>query len=218
VTPYYQDDLVTIYHGDCLDGQPFLGNTDAFASVMVTDPPYGRGYRSSKAGRLARSISGDMDTAFRNLALARWGSRPALVFGQWQMPHPIRTKAVLIWDAYPLGMGDTTIPWKPCAHEIYVLGTGFTGRRDSCVLTGFAPVQSLARNGRTHPHEKPVELMEYLIRRCPSGTIFDPFMGSGSTLVAAKRAGRGAIGIEIEDRYCEIAAQRCSQEVLGLSA
>lgn len=214
VTPYYDDGLVTLYHDDALTWKSLPGD------VLVTDPPYGRSYRSGKAGRLARSIEGDEDVSARERVLSLWRlfDRPALVFGQWQMPHPEDTKAVLVWDAYPLGMGDLSIPWKPCWHEIYVIGRGFHGHRDSAVLTGFAPVQSLARNGRTHPHEKPVELMHYLIDRCPPGVIFDPFAGSGSTLVAAKRAGRRAIGIEIDEGYCGDAALRLSQDVLGLTA
>jgi site-specific DNA-methyltransferase (adenine-specific) len=67
-----------------------------------------------------------------------------------------------------------------------------------------------------HPSAKPVSLMRWVIGRCPLGTIIDPYMGSGTTLVAAKSLGRHAIGIEIEERYCETAANRCRQEVLGL--
>lgn len=213
MTPYYADDLVTIYHGDARD-VPLAGD------VMVTDPPYGIAYRGkpSDARVLADRIEGDDDTALRDLILARWSARPALVFGSWKRPRPVGTRMLLIWDTKgALGMGPMDLPWKPAHQEVYVLGTGFRGHRGSDVIV-CAPVQAMGSNGRVHPNEKPVDLLRTLIGKCPEGTVLDPFMGSGSTLVAAKSLGRKAIGIEIEERYCEIAAQRCSQEVLGLSA
>ena len=113
-------------------------------------------------------------------------------------------------------MGDLSLPWKPAHQEIYVLGSGFVGRRTSDVLR-YAPVQAKPSNGRTHPTEKPVDLLLDLIGKCePHRLVVDPFCGTGSTLVAAKNLGRRAIGIEIEERYREIAAQRLSQEVLDL--
>ncbi|MEM1225980.1 MAG: site-specific DNA-methyltransferase [Planctomycetota bacterium] len=119
---------------------------------------------------------------------------------------------LLIWDTKgALGMGDLSLPWKPSHQEIYILGRGFQGKRTSDVLS-FAPVQSIAKNGRLHPHQKPLGLMRDLINKCPSGVVYDPCMGVGSTLVAAKLEGREAIGVEIEERYCELAARRLDNE------
>lgn len=209
--PYYQDDLVTLYHGDCREITAWL-KSDA----LVSDVPYGIDYRSNKASSMARSIQGDHDTSVRDEVLALWGERPALIFGSWQRPRPAATKMLLIWDTKGAnGMGDTSLPWKPSHQEIYVLGKGFTGRRTTDVLT-CAPVQSTARNGRLHPHEKPVTLMGELIRKCPPGVIADPFAGSGSTLVAARIEGRRGIGVELDEAHCEVAAKRlaASQEAL----
>lgn len=211
VKPYYDRDGITIYHGDCREIMPTIN-----ADVMVTDPPFGIDYESGmeSPGGMARSIAGDSDTAARDEVLQLWGDRPALVFGSWRRSRPEAARMVLVWDTLgALGMGDLSLPWKPSHQEIYVLGSGFVGRRDSDVLQ-CAPVQSTAKNGRRHPHEKPVELLAMLLRKCPPGSVVDPFAGSGPTLVAAKLDGRRAIGIEIEERYCEIAAKRMAQSVL----
>ena len=211
--PYYEADGVTLYHGDCLE------LTDAWirSDVLVTDPPYGIRYNSGfRREKLARSILGDEDTAARDAVLNAWGDRPALVFGTWRIPRPAATRALLVWDTKgALGMGDLRIPWKPSHQEVYVLGHGFTGARSTDVLR-YAPVQSIARNGRHHPHEKPLPLLRDLIAKCPPGTVADPFAGSGSILIAARNLGRRAIGVELEERYCEIIANRLAQSALDL--
>ena len=206
--PYYQDDLVTLYHGDCLEVTEWLA-----ADVLVTDPPYGVDYQSGRRREnLAASILNDTDTTVRDAVIEMWADRPALVFGSWKITRPAATKSLLIWDTKgALGMGDLRIPWKPSHQEIYVLGNGkWKGRRDTDVLS-FAPVQATARNGRTHPHEKPIRLMDELIAKT-TGVVADPTAGSGSTLVSASRLGRRSIGVELDERYCETIAKRLSQQ------
>lgn len=211
---YYQDESVTLYHGDSLmDHREWLA-----ADVLVTDPPYGVDYQSgARRDTLAASILNDKDTIVRDGILEAWGSKPALVFGSWKIQRPAATKALLIWDTKgALGMGDLRIPWKPSHQEVYVLGDGpWQGKRDTDVLS-IAPVQSMSANGRLHPHQKPIPLMESLIAKTVGLTIADPCAGSGSTLVAAKALGRKAIGVELDEAYCEIIAKRCQQEVLDV--
>ena len=209
--PFYDHAGITIYHGDALEYTAWLS-----ADVLLTDPPYGIDYRSGMDSPLglARSIANDSDTSYRDAALDAWGDRPALVFGTWRVQRPAGTRMVLVWDAMgALGMGALDLPWKPSHQEVYVLGRGFEGHRGNDVLT-CPPVQSMAKNGRCHPHQKPVRLLDALLAKCPPGVVADPFMGSGTTLVAAKQLGRKAIGIEIEERYCEIAALRLAQDCL----
>ena len=205
--PYYSDDLVTIYHGDARD--LLLPGVEGF-DVIVTDPPYGMAYESGWSGR---SIANDDDTSVRDAVLDAWNG-PALVFGRWSAPRPKRTRHVLIWDKgdWP-GMGDLSLPWGPSTEEIYVIGRGFMGpRRGSILRDPHRP------SGDDHPNRKPPALMARLIDACPpEWVVLDPFMGSGSTIEAAKAAGRRAIGIELDEAWCEVAARRCSQEVLGLA-
>lgn len=141
----------------------------------------------------------------------------AVVFGSCKMPPPpIPLRATLVWDkGGHVGMGDLSLPWKQNWEHVYI--SGFVGRRDTGVLR-FNALAPWAGE-YTHPHEKPLELMRELIGKCaPLAAIVDPFMGSGTTLRAAKDLGRRAIGIEIEERYCEIAARRMAQEVLDIGS
>lgn len=205
---YYEDDFVRLYHGDCLEVTEWLE-----ADVLVTDPPYGQAYHSSRGhaySKAARSILNDADTTVRDRALGAWGDSPRIVF-EGRDAVPLIGNARLVWHKPGSGMGDLAMPWKPDYEFIHVRGRTFNGKRDTSVLT--FPLR-VFRGELVHPHEKPQELMEALIAKCPPGTIADPFAGSGSTLVAAKALGRKAIGVELEERYCEIAARRLAQDVL----
>jgi site-specific DNA-methyltransferase (adenine-specific) len=214
VTPYYEDDHVTIYHGDCREIEAWLS-----ADVLVTDPPYGYAYSSGKDGKFKGcQIANDDSLEVRDAVLAQWGNRPFIVFGSWKRQQPMNAHTALVWDkGMAAGMGNLSIPWKPNWDLIFVGGNGFSGRRDSGVISGHIVVTWSGRDGsRVHPNEKPCALLRDLIAKCPPGIIADPFMGSGSTLRAAKDLNRKAIGIEVDERYCEIAARRLAQEVLPL--
>jgi len=190
-----------LYLGDCRDVLPTIGAVDA----VVTDPPYGVAYSSGWDNKFRHvEIANDHDTSARDEILTAIGNTPALVFGSWKRTRPENCKAVLIWDKGTVGMGDLSIPWFPSTEEIYVLNGGFEGSRVSSVL------RFHVRN-EFHPTEKPVALMQHLVSRCPSGTILDPFCGSGSTGVAAVQMGRKFIGIERDEGYFEIACRRIEQ-------
>lgn len=202
--PYYQDDWVTLYHGDCLEITDWLN-----ADVLVTDPPYGMSYQSNWAGK-SKAIQNDDSTDARDKALKLWGDKPAIVFGTWRVSKPNNTKNTLIWSkGNDPGMGDLSMPWGLSHEEIYILGKGFTGQRSTSVLTYNKPPVS---NRPDHPTPKPVGLMEELILKT-KGLIADPFAGSGATLLAARNLGRKVIGIELEERYCDLIANRLSQQV-----
>lgn len=216
MNPYYQDENVTLYHADCLQHLDVLDKAD----VLITDPPYGMAYISNSSKvKKSDAIAGDSTTEARDAVLNAWRSdvgadRPALVFGTWRVPRP-ESRNVIAWvKGNSPGMGDLNMPWGLAWEEIYVIGKGFKGSRVANHIT--VPVESAASLTRPdHPTPKPVPLMEELISKCPpEWTIIDPFAGSGSTLRAAKNLGRKVIGFEIEEKYCEIAANRLAQEVL----
>ena len=212
MTPYYQDDLVTIYHGDCLE----LGLSIETPAALVSDPPYGMAWdgrvtrgRNGTGSKgptrhFGQKIIGDTEPfdpspwlAFPEVIL--WGSN------HYAQRLPVGT--TLVWiKRYDTGFGsflsDAEVAWMKGGHGVYCFrDLSMQGESDN----------------REHPAQKPLPLMRWCIGKTTSQLVIDPFMGSGTTLVAAKEAGRRAIGIEIEERYCEIAAQRCSQEVLGLA-
>jgi site-specific DNA-methyltransferase (adenine-specific) len=224
---YYQDDLVTLYLGDCRTVTEWLA-----AGILVTDPPYGRSWRSGSGmtnshgrgrGSVAHGgIAGDDDTATRDEALTRWGGRPAIVFGDPLVSRPAGTVQVLGYEKpIDAGIKGARAGFRRDLEEIYLVGPWpvGVGGRSSVLRTGglvAGPRGVGTRNG--HPHAKPVDVMETLIRACPPGVIADPFAGSGSTLIAARNLGRRAIGVEISEEYCERAALRLSQMAFDLEA
>lgn len=218
-TPYYQDDSVTLWHGDCREVTVWLE-----ADVLVTDPPYGidgnlsSGWRGRKpaGGHVRVNAKPTWDTTLesRDGALGLWGDRPYAVFGspsRLDGALPCR-EFPLVWDKAMVGMGDVTFPWGRGYELIYVNGKGWHGKRESPVIRVMHSASAASREG--HPTPKPVDLMRALIAKAPIGVIADPFAGSGSTLVAAKQLARRAIGVELEERYCEVIAKRLSQGVL----
>lgn len=228
--PYYADDAVTLYHGDCREITEWLA-----ADVLVTDPPYGIAWSTGRVGRYSngrnrhgtsyahKGIAGDDDTAARDAALALWATRPAIVFGALTLPPPAGTRQVAIYRKPPdAGARGTHAGFRRDIEAINLVGpwpSGIGGR--SSILATSAPAIGspsgvAARYG--HPHAKPLDVMETLIDACPPGVIADPFAGAGSTLVAARNLGRRAIGVEVDERYCEAAARRLAQDALPITA
>jgi hypothetical protein len=213
--PYYADDFVTLYHGNCLEITEWLA-----ADVLVTDPPYGRDW---KQGALKRSgsdahvgIANDGTTAVRDDALALWGTRPAYAFGDLMLEPPAGTKQTLVFVKPPnAGMRGAMNGYRRDLEAVYLIGkwkSGIGGTTSLITTSERTTGNPSSTQGRfEHPHAKPVDVMAKIIERT-TGVIADPFAGSGSTLVAAKLLGRRSIGVELDERHCEMAAKRLAQE------
>jgi len=202
-TPYYQDDYCTIYNSDCRDVLPLLPKVDA----IITDPPYGYGWNTDYS-RFSRGTTDKEKIANDDHIDLSWlYDMPCerIIFGANLANQPL-TGSLLVWD-------------KRCADGFSFLSDGeaayWSEGRGVYIFSQNA--QRVRAKGGLHPTQKPVGLMLWCIGKAKSqGTILDPYMGSGSTLRAAKDLRRHAIGIEIEEKYCEIGARRLSQEVLPL--
>jgi site-specific DNA-methyltransferase (adenine-specific) len=207
VTPYYVDaDGITIYHGDCREILPHLPKVD----LVLTDPPYGMAFQSHYRAVKHAPIVGDgaLDVELVQACIDK-ATRAAYVFCRWDnlqdMPKP---RSVLAWVKNNWSMGDLKHEhgrqWEACCfypmdgHEF---------------ITRIPDVIHAERTGNDlHPTQKPIPLLQRIIDANVGDSVLDPFMGSGTTLVACKRLGRRAIGIEIEEKYCEIAAERLRRE------
>lgn len=206
--PYFENDLITLYHGDCLEITEWLS-----ADVLVTDPPYGmnRTFIGSGHYDLVR-VANDHDTQIRDSALQLWGQEKGfIVFGHWKCERPKNLKHLVVWDKDKMPMGDSTSAFATSHEEIYVGGdtSNWLHKRQQSVIRAKVQVGADRPN---HPTPKPVGLMEQLVGKTNAEVIADPFAGSGTTLVAARNLGRKAIGIELEEKYCELIANRLSQE------
>ncbi len=219
MTLFWSGDGIELHLGDCLQVDAWLT-----ADVLVTDPPYGIGWkRSENPARQSRAhpgIAGDASTEVRDAALQLWGTeRPAIVFGSLDAPRPAGVRHTLIWQkAGDAGVVGSTTGFRRDIEAVFLTGGPLPRRPPQWSSV----IRSGARNsgspnspaGRTgHPHSKPVDIMQRLIDLAP-GTIADPFAGSASTLWAAKLSGRKAIGVEVDEAYCEAAARRLDQGAL----
>jgi len=200
--PYYEKSGITIYHGDCREILPYLPKVD----LVLTDPPYGIEFRSNHRFIRHDRIQGDECLPIRTIKdLIKVAVSGAYFFCRWDqiklMPPP---KSVIAWVKNNWSMGDLEHEhgrqWEACC---------FYNGPEHRFIKRISDVIFAARTGNNlHPTEKPLALMRTIIGANYSDTIFDPFMGSGTTLRAARDLERQAIGIEIEEKYCEIAANR----------
>jgi site-specific DNA-methyltransferase (adenine-specific) len=195
--PYYADESVTLYHGDALDLLPGLS-----ADAVITDPPYGVSFRGEQWD----------ETVPDWLPLAR-GAAPVVIFTaapltMWDYPRPAW---VACWA-------------RPASNSRAVTG-GFNHWSPVLVygdvkfpvdLISLHAIANATPKWIDHPSPKPERLMRWLVEHGSpqGGTVLDPFAGSGTTLLAAKYLGRKAVGIEREERYCEVIADRLTQGVL----
>jgi hypothetical protein len=230
MSPYYEDDSVRLFHGDCLE----LADVWTGADVLVTDPPYGVAYAAKRGGTGRNSrgntpepVANDQDFAVARAAVHLWGPRPMAVFASHASlsrthalvaEHLDRVR-VATWHKANVngaaGMGNPwfadvefagcgVVTWPKVARSGVISAKRFTGN----------PAWNSDPESHLHPTQKPVPLMEALIEAMPPGVIADPFAGSGPTLKAAKLLGRRAIGVELDERYCEVIALRLAQGVL----
>lgn len=218
MTPYYEDEGVTIYHGDCRDVLPAV-----VADVVITDPPYGVGLGvennpARDASHLGKSGYASYEDSYENFVAVIVPRLNAVIehvgrAAVWTGPHIHEQRKPVaiggIW--HPSAVGRT--PWgsKNFLPVLFYGAPANSGLHRPLVIRSTAVSEA---NG--HPCPKPAEWMRWLIDLCSSAgdVVFDPFMGSGTTLVEAKRMGRRAIGADIEEAYCDIAAKQLAQGAL----
>lgn len=228
--PYYEHAGITIYHGDCREILPALAQP---ANMILSDPPYGVSYVTSRrlrSDKLRKPVTNDgpdlewLAESFEAIDRCLADDSHVYLFADTKrcgevtsyLPSTWRYKNILIWDKGEQGtVGDLECGYGVNHEAIVYANKGrrkFNGPRPRAIVrypwSGSQDPQ--------HPTVKPVPMLGQLVWRSSNEgeTILDPFMGSGTTLAAAKNLNRKAIGIEIEERYCEIAALRLAQDNL----
>jgi site-specific DNA-methyltransferase (adenine-specific) len=218
--PYYEEDGISIYHGDC---RAILPGLDIKPGAIITDPPYGIDIRpglQNMPGRTHQNhpkVTGD-DEAFDPSHLLPFDCPMILWGGNNFAARLPDSNSWIIWDKRDglepdAFFGDAELAW-----------TNLTGG-PRIVRYAWASGDQRKTDGRWHGTQKPVAVMRWCIDliswitgpaklRSWGGVVLDPYAGSGSTLCAAKLLGRPAIGIEIEERYCEAMVLRLAQGVL----
>jgi hypothetical protein len=216
VKPYFERDGIRIFHADCRDVLPGLAAVD----LVLTDPPYGVGvdYLSyiDSATALADLIAACLPECLRlgTGGVVWFGATPTMARDLAMMPTA--PQRILVWRVTFSLAGARANGMFYRWHPIYAWQLP---KRHDGPNQDILSEPAAGHCGWFHPGTKPLPLMRRLAGFAPvDGTILDPFMGSGTTLRAAMDLGRKAIGIEIEERYCEIAAKRLDQMVLPLEA
>jgi len=217
--PYYEESGITIYLGDCNYILPAIQQVD----LILTDPPYGLDIGGAGtiggAGVVQPKDYGISDWDIEPMSMQQWMLMRAkcdkwIVWGGNHLCHVIGPSAgVLAWDK------KCQNDWNDTFSEMEFAWTNLLTRAKGFrhLWAGALRASERGANVREHPTQKPLALLQWCLGFAPDAqTILDPFMGSGTTLRAAKDLGRKAIGIEIEEKYCEIAAKRLAQEVLAL--
>lgn len=218
IKPYYQHAGITIYHGDCLEIMPELDKVD----LILTDPPYGVSYRSNHYiyGNPHGEIRNDDQLLCPLDDMWKLLNETGSIFSFYSYKKPIldeRKKNDIIWVKNNWTAGDLRGDFGNQYESIAFLPKPkfkLQGKRWSNVWNFHKIKPTL------HPTEKPEELLKRIIGCATdnNGVVLDIFMGVASTLLAAKLLNRKAIGIEIEEKYCEIAAKRLQQDVFQFNS
>ena len=220
MTPYYEHGGITIYHGDCRDVLPALGNFD----LLLTDPPYGiegaAGHGNRKRGKAKYDSALWEDTPSYIVEVVVPSVKECLAISSRGIITPGNRNAWLYPQPDDIGcfFAPAAVGYSKWGIQTFSL-INFYGRDPRAGIGGWPTGRTLTEAGEKngHPCAKPFKAWKWLLQKGStdaSDVILDPFVGSGTTLRAAKDLGHRAVGIEIEECYCEIAAKRMEQEVL----